>query len=154
MQQETLASRERRDVAEQGAKSVREGTLSSGPRATMARDDQGANDVAILDDDGIDEDTPFNPEHHARERSEGNLAGQLQSNAIPDAVERALGVRGDEWFELEARYGLLEIRHPRDDLCTGNDLEEGFDDQTGLFARAVQIRMVKTSHGGSTFADR
>jgi hypothetical protein len=119
----------------------------------MARDDQGANDVAVLDDDGIDEDTPFNSEHHARERSKRNLTSQLKTNAITDAVERTLGVRPDEWFELEARYGLLEIRHHRDDLCTGNDLEEGFDDQTGLFACAVQIRVIKTSHGGSTFAD-
>ena len=50
--------------------------------------------------------------------------------------------------------GFVEIRHYRDDLCTGDDLEERFDDQTRLFSCTVQIRVVETSHGGSTFADR
>ena len=154
VQQETLARRERRDVAEEDAEGLRERTLATGPRATVSRNDQGTDDVAVLDDDGVDEHAPLDAEHDARERAEGNLAGELQAHAFADAVEGALGVGADEWFEFEAGDRLREIRHYGDDLCTRHDLEERLDDQTGLFACAVQIRMVETSHGGSTFADR
>src|SRR5665213_93256 len=154
MQQEALASRERRHVAQQRAKGLGEGSLAARPRATVARDDQGTDDVAILDDDRIDEHTPFDAKDDTGERSKGNLARQLQSNSFADAVERTLGVGANEWFEFEARNRLREIRHHRDDLCTGNNLEESFDNQARLFSRAVQIRVIETSHGESTFADR
>ena len=136
------------------AEGLRERTLATGPRATVTRDDQCTDDVTVLDDDGVDEDAPLDAEDDARERAERNLAGELLTDAFADAVEGALGVGADEWFEFEARDRLCEIRHHGDDLCTGDDLEERLDDQTRLFACAVQIRVVETSHGGSTFADR
>ncbi len=112
----------------------------------MTSNDQRAHYVAVLDRDRIDEDTPFDAEHHTRERPKGDLTRQLLANSITYGVESALGVSAHERFELETRDGLGEIRHNGDDLCTGNDLEEGFDDQTRLFAGAVQIRVVETSH--------
>jgi hypothetical protein len=120
----------------------------------VARNHQGTDDVTVLYDDGVDQDTPLDTEHHARERAEWNLSGQLETNAFTDAVKGALGVRADERFEFETGDRLREIRHYGDDLCAGNDLEERFDDQTCLFACAVQIRVIETSHGESTFADR
>jgi len=41
----------------------------------VSSNDQGTDDVAILDDDRIDEDTPFDAKDDTGERSEGNLAG-------------------------------------------------------------------------------
>jgi hypothetical protein len=120
----------------------------------VARNDQRTYDVAVLHDDRVDEDTPFDAEHHTRERSEGNLARELQSNAFADAVEGSLGIGAHERLEFETGKRLREIRHYRDYLCTRNDLEKRFDDQASFFACAVQVRMVETSHGVSTFADR
>jgi len=98
MQQQPFASRERRYVAQQTAEGLGEGTFATGPSASMSRNDQGADDVTVLHHDRIDEDAPFNAEDHARESTEGNLAGQLKPHPLTDAVKRTLGVRADEWF--------------------------------------------------------
>src|SRR5665213_2580328 len=49
MQQEALASRERRHVAQQRAKGLGEGSLAARPRATVARDDQGTDAERAFD---------------------------------------------------------------------------------------------------------
>jgi hypothetical protein len=109
VQQESLARRQRRDVAEQTAEGLGQRSLPTRPRATVTRDDQGTDDVAVLDGDGIDQDAPLDTEYHAGERSEGHLTGQLLSDALADAVEGALGVGADQRFEFETGIGFVRF---------------------------------------------
>jgi hypothetical protein len=90
-------------------------------------DHEGTNDVAILDDNVIDEDTPFNPEHDTRERPWWYVTGELSADAFTDRLERLLRIGTHQWLEFKPGDGLREIRHDGDDLCTGNHLEKCLD---------------------------
>jgi hypothetical protein len=94
----------------------------------MPSDHESSNDVTILDDDVIDEDTPFNAEHDAGERPRWHVAGELTADTFTYRLERFLRVGTDQWLEFKPGDGLREIRHDGDDLCTGNNLKKCLDD--------------------------
>jgi hypothetical protein len=93
----------------------------------VSSDHERTDDVAICNDDVINEDTPFNPEYDAGERAGRHVTRQLSADAFADRLERFLGIGADEWFELKPGDGSREIRHDGDDLCTRNYLEKCLD---------------------------
>ena len=59
VQEGAFARRLGGDLAEQSAEGPSDGDLSLGPDATVSRDDEGADDIAVQQLDRVNEYTPF-----------------------------------------------------------------------------------------------
>ncbi len=147
VQQDAFTRGERRDLAEDAAEGSGERTLTLGPRATVARHDQGSDDLAVEQLNGVDEDSPFDVVNHARERAERLLAGELGFDAFADAFKRALRLRPDQWFEVEARHRATRSGDHGDDFGSRGHLAQRLHDESRFSADSHGIGVPEICHG-------
>ena len=122
--------------------------------ASVPSDDQGADDVTALDDEGFDKNAPFDAVHDAREVGLIGISAELAAHPVPDPLERDFGTFAHHGLELETGHRLFEVRDHGNYLGPGDDLEKRLDDETGLFARWFEIRVCEARHEFSTLADK
>ena len=71
VQQRALPRGQRHGVAQEPAEGLGEGAFPARPRPPLTGDDEGADDVPVLQLDGLDQDTPRHARDHAGEGCDG-----------------------------------------------------------------------------------
>ncbi len=105
-------------MAQQAAEGLGQRTLTAGPGPALPGHDEGADDGAVLQRDGLDQDSPGDARDDTREGADRILGPQKADDALTDMGECVSRTGDRPRLRFESGYGLVEAAHDLDDLRT------------------------------------